>query len=108
MTIINRDTFIQTGEVYSQTLKNGFVYSYTPGTIEVTLRGQTRRVEAKVFDSGMISVGGLVGRYQSATKLWPASVTSFFRDGKVYESANFGRDDRDPKFRKENHIWFAN
>ncbi len=108
-TLINRDSFIQTGEIYSETLKGGYVFSYTPGTIEVTLRGKTQRVEARLFADGDIRAKGLVGRYQTGGKVWPASVSSRISaiDGKVIEQAHFGRYDNHPKFRKENCLWFA-
>lgn len=105
-TLINRDSFIQTGEVHSETLKGGYVFSYTPGTVEVTLRGKTRRIDAKKFPDGDIRAFGLVGRYQSASKLWPASIGSRIVNGQVREDVHFGRDDNHPKFRKENAIWF--
>ena len=89
MAIIDRDTF-----------------DATTNTVEVTLRNETRRLNAKMFDDGMIIAKGLVGRYQSATKPWPASVMSRMHQGTVVEQARFGRDDRNPKFRKENAIWF--
>jgi hypothetical protein len=104
--ILNRDSFIQTGEVITQTTPKGYSWSYTPGTVEVTLRGETRRVEAKLFGEDDIVAYGLVGRYHTATKLWPAYVSSRPRDGKIIEDARFGRDDNHPKFRKINNIWF--
>ncbi len=105
-TLINRDTFIITGESVTQTFDSGFSYTYIPGTIEVTLRGQTKRVEAKRFGDDDICAYGLVGRYQSATKLWPAYISSRLCDGKLIEAVKFGRNDNNPKFRKENNIWF--
>jgi hypothetical protein len=105
-TLINRDSFIQTGEAITQTTPKGYSWSYIPGTVEVTLRGETRRVEAKRFGENDITAYGTVGRYHASTKLWPAYITSDIRDGKVIESARFGRDDNHPKFRKENNIWF--
>ncbi len=78
------------------------------GTVEVTLRGKTRRVEARNTQTVGLFAFGLVGRYQSGGKLWPATVRQFIdADGNVREVVNFGRDDRCSKFRKENNIWFA-
>jgi hypothetical protein len=107
MTIINRQSFTATEEPITKTYKDGYSFTYTPGTVEVTLRGQTKRVEAKLFSEHDICAYGLVGRYQSATKLWPAHISSRFREGEIIEQARFGRDDNHPKFRKENNIWFA-
>ena len=107
MTIINRQSFTATEEPITKTYKDGYSFTYTPGTVEVTLRGQTKRVEAKLFGEHDICAYGLVGRYQSATKLWPAHISSRPREGKIIEQARFGRDDNHPKFRKENNIWFA-
>jgi hypothetical protein len=72
------------------------------GTVEVTLRGQTKIVPARRFKSGTLVARGMTGRYQSGGKAWPASI--FLRDNR--ESVHFGRDDNHPKFRKENNIWF--
>lgn len=105
--LINRDSFTATGETITHTTPNGYSYSYTLGTVEVTLRGQTRRVEAKRFGEDDIVAYGMVGRYHTSAKLWPAYVSSDIRNGAVIEEARFGRDDNHPKFRKENYIWFA-
>ena len=106
-TLINRETFTASGEAVTRTFDSGYSFTYTPGTVEVTLRGQTKRVEAKLFGENDICAYGLVGRYQSASKLWPAHISSRLWDGKLIEDVRFGRDDRHPKFRKENNIWFA-
>ena len=65
--LINRDTFTASGEAITKTFDSGYSFTYTPGTVEVTLRGQTKRVEAKLFGEHDICAYGLVGRYQSAT-----------------------------------------
>jgi hypothetical protein len=106
-TLINRDTFVASGEAITKTFDSGYSFTYTPGTVEVTLRGQTKRVEAKLFGEDDICAYDLVGRYQSATKLWPAVISSRIWNDKLVEDVRFGRDDRNPKFRKENCIWFA-
>lgn len=106
-TLINRDTFTASGEPITKTFDSGYSFTYTPGTVEVTLRGQTKRVEAKLFGENDICAYGLVGRYQSATKLWPAHISSRLWNGEFVENVRFGRDDNHPKFRKENCIWFA-
>ena len=107
MTMINRQSFAATGEPITTTYANGYRSTYTDGTVEVTLRGQNKRVKAILYMDDQIYAYGLVGRYQSATKLWPAYITSCLRDGKIIETVNFGRDDRHDKFRKENNVWFV-
>jgi hypothetical protein len=79
------------------------------GTVEVTIRRETRRLPATLVPKhGWIIARGMTGRYHTATKAWPASVINRLQpDGSVVEYANFGRDDNHPKFRKENCIHFA-
>lgn len=74
------------------------------GTVEVTLRGTTKRVPAVKTKFNNLIAKGLSGRYASGSKVWPAYI-SLYDDGR--EVVRFGRDDRDPKFRKENAIYFA-
>lgn len=75
------------------------------GTVEVTLRGKTQRVRAKMVPKyGWLFAYGIVGRYHTSTKNWPGSIQQE-TDGKEY--VQFGRYDNNPKFRKENNIWFA-
>jgi hypothetical protein len=89
MISINRDSFspISSDEV-SQV-----------GTIEVTMFGETRTVNARKFESGTLAAYGIEGRYQTGAKWW---------DGKVFLNidgstlVSFGRDDRNPKFTKSN------
>jgi hypothetical protein len=77
------------------------------GTVEVTLRGKTKRVPARsVPKYGWLFAYGVVGRYHTGTKTWPGSIRQETRDGKLVERVNFGRYDNHPKFRKENCIWF--
>lgn len=106
MTIINRDTFTATSDPVTETFKSGYSFTCTLGTVEVTLRGQTRKVEAKLFNGDEIVAYGMVGRYQTGSKVWDAWVSSKLRNGKVDEDARFGRYDNHPKFRKENCLWF--
>lgn len=106
MTIINRTTFTATAESVVETYGD-YTFSYVPGTVEVTLRGQTKRVEAKLFGDNDLVAYGMVGRYHTATKNWPANVASRIVNDKVRETARFGRDDNHPKFRKEDCISFA-
>lgn len=80
------------------------------GTVQVTLRGETRTVKAhKSTRAGEITAYGMTGRYQTGTKAWPASVTQKIdpSTGKPWDSVNFGRDDRSSKFQKFNALHFA-
>jgi len=49
------------------------------------------------------------GRYRSGAKAWPARVVAQrnINDGQWKEYADFGRDDRSPKFNKMNAIFWA-
>jgi hypothetical protein len=94
MTLINQTTFTAT-----ETDADGDEI----GTVEVTLRGQTKAVRARRWKDGDITAYGFTGRYQTGGKAWPACI--LLRSGR--EIVHFGRDDNHPKFRKENNIWFA-
>lgn len=101
--IINAETFTASAEQPSHDY-------WIEGTVEVTLRGQTRRVRAtKSKRDGEITAHGMTGRYQTGTKDWPASVTQRIdpRTGKAWDSVHFGRDDRAAKFQKTSAINFA-
>lgn len=102
MTIINRDTFQPSNEAPA-------VDGDIIGTVEVTLGRETRRVFAVFVPKyNWIIARGMVGRYHTSSKTWPARVLSKpFVDGSFRETAHFGRDDNHPKFRKENCIFFA-
>jgi len=92
MAIINRASFIATD-------------SEGNGTVEVTLRNETRRVKARLNEKyGWMYAYEMTGRYQTGGKAWPAMVRSY-EDGS--ETVDFGRDDRNPKFNKMNAIFFA-
>lgn len=94
--IINRDSFI---------LNDG---ETEKGTVEITLGGETRRVPGcYVKEYGWVIAYGVVGRYRTSTKNWPAMVRSQRgHDGKFFEVADFGRDDRSGRFNKLNCISF--
>lgn len=97
MTFINRQTYIAEAQDEDGT--------GTKGTVEVTIRGQTRRVRASESTKyGWLFAYGISGRYQTGGKVWPGSICQN-KDGSEY--VNFGRDDRHPKFRKENAIFFS-
>lgn len=96
MTLINRDSFIPTGE--------SLYAGSEEGTVEVTLRNITKRVSARrVAAYNWITAFNMFGKYQTGNTKWPASIRSEI-DGR--EHVSFGRDDRCTKFRKVNNIWF--
>ncbi len=83
---------------------------WTEGTVEVTLRNETRTVRAtKCNRDGSITARGMTGRYQTGSKAWPATVTQRLdpRTDKLWDSVYFGRDDRASKFQKLNGLHFA-
>jgi len=101
MTIIALSTFEENGE------KDEF-FEY--GTVEVTLRNETRRVLAYRGEDGGVTAMGLTGRYQQGMKTWPATVTRCplpVGRSKWVEYATFGRDDQSSRFKKEDCIFFA-
>lgn len=95
-TLVNPESFVKTGEI---TIGSSV---FDEGTIEVTLRGETKRVEARFCGSIGYIAFGLIGRYQTGAKQWPATIRHL--DGQ--EIINFGRDDRSGRFNKVNCIWF--
>ena len=96
--IINIESFQKTGESEY----------WEDGTVEVTLRGTTKRVPAH-RSNGTITAYGMTGRYQTGTKAWPAQVRAVTdpRTGKLWDQVHFGRDDRASKFQKMNGLSFA-
>ena len=96
--LINASSFIATGVAkYDENTDTG--------TVEVTLRGETKRVSASRDNTyGRIFAYDMIGRYQTGGKAWPASVN---QNKEGVEHVNFGRDDRSAKFNKVNQIWFA-
>ena len=101
--IINSATFIPSTE---QPEHNYWI----EGTVEVTLRNETRTVRAiKSNRDGSITAYGMTGRYQTGTKAWGASVTQKIdpRTNKPWDHVSFGRDDRAAKFQKTNALHFA-
>lgn len=75
------------------------------GTVEVTLWGKTRRVPALRREDGRISARGIVGRYRTGAKSWPAYTEASADGSTIY--VNFGRDDRSGRFHKANCLFFA-
>lgn len=102
--IIAQDTF----EVLPQESQpdHGF---WIEGTVEVTLRNETRRVSAyKSTRDESVTARGMTGRYLTGTKAWPAEVQQRVTpEGKVWDFVSFGRDDRSGKFQKTNALSFA-
>ena len=101
MSIIKTDTFTANETQTSE----GFIY----GTVEVTIRYETRRVDAYKDRDGLITARGLVGRYSTGTKAWPATVSQMIspRTNQIWETVFFGRDDRHGKFQKAHGLHFA-
>lgn len=98
-TLINRSTFVSTARDAD---------GDDIGTVEVTLRGKTRRVSARYVPKyDWLFAYDIVGRYQTGSKVWPGCIHQSTHNGKVVEDVRFGRYDNHPKFRKENCIWFA-
>lgn len=85
--IIQAATFKVTQE------SNGFV----EGTVQVVLGRETKEVTAFKL-GGRIFAKGFGGRYQTGSKVWPATVILDVTTGSEY--ANFGRDDRSGRFNK--------
>ena len=102
MSIINAETF----QAAADQPAHGF---WTDGTVEVTLRGETRRVKAHKGQDGSITAFGMTGRYQTGTKAWPASARRVIdpTTGKAWDQVSFGRDDRAAKFCKTSALHFA-
>jgi hypothetical protein len=70
--------------------------------------GLTRTELAEQLDRARLNAKGLIGRYQTGAKAWAATITQrAWPDGEVSEYANFGRDDRAPKFKKLNGVSLA-
>ena len=102
--IINAATFTASAEQPDEG------YSWIEGTVEVTLRNETRTVSAEKCNRyGRITAYGMTGRYQTGTKAWPATVMQMVdpRTGKLWDFVSFGRDDRASKFQKLNGLHFA-
>lgn len=103
MTIIAAASFITATEQP----EHGY---WIEGTVEVTLRNETRTVRAtKSTRDGFITAYGMTGRYQTGTKAWPASVQQRIdpRTNKPWDCVSFGRDDRSGKFQKTSALHFA-
>lgn len=97
---INSDSFTEV----STRVVRGFVY--VDGTVELTIRGETKVVPAtKIFD-GTIIARGIVGRYNTSDKEWPATIQEKKTENGIIEVVNFGRDDRHSKFKKQDCIYF--
>lgn len=72
------------------------------GTVQADLgAGRLVTAQALRFKDGSVRVAGFIGRYQTSSKPWRATVIVRC-DGKIY--VHFGRDDRSGKFNKQNAI----
>lgn len=83
--------------------KNAYTASWYSGT--ATFKGRTVSVRVYANAPAVVWIDGMVGRYRTGGTTWPASVRVNVETDKLF--ASFGRDDRDPKFRKEDNIFFA-
>jgi CTP-dependent riboflavin kinase len=103
--LINITTYVAAAEATDERLSAYF----EEGTVEVTIRNETRRVRAlRAHSDGAITAYGTSGRYVSGAKAWPATITNRpGKDGTRWESVSFGRDDRSGRFNKANLIFFA-
>jgi len=106
MSILNIETFEVTSIEHDEVLGK-----IEHGTIEATLRRETRQVPASRYQDGTISATGMTGRYRTGTKAWPA-VVEYRSFGQVNpkwgESVWFGRDDRADGFQKTHGLSFSN
>lgn len=83
--------------------------SFDGKTVEVTIRGKTRRLEAVANVLGMkMRIYGIAGRYQTGTKNWPGFLTvkTDPTNGKDWIDASFGFDSRSAKHNKRPTIFF--
>jgi hypothetical protein len=103
-TCINPDTYIVDPDFVPSEVEAK--YGWTKGTVEVTLRNETRRLPASKTGD-YLTARGLGGRYQTGTKVWDAFIT-LHTGGRLegLETYDFGRDDRAPQFKKLNGIFF--
>lgn len=86
-TILNAFTFEATG---TEALPWDASQTREVGTIEASLGGKTKRVDAvRYTDNGRIVSWDFTGRYRTGTKAWPATV-SLDADGR--ESVWYGKD----------------
>ena len=102
-TIINRDSFELQG---TNTHDPDAEY----GTVEVTLGGETRRLEAhrRGVKIRVHSQGQIFGRYRTGKKNWPAVLFSNKTpEGKVWESCVYGNDDRSGRCQITNSVFFV-
>lgn len=71
------------------------------GTVELTMFGETRRVQARRAPKyGWIFAYGIEGMYRTGQKWWSGSVQLTEATGRI--NVRFGRYDNHPKFAKTN------
>jgi hypothetical protein len=83
--------------------------SFDGETVEVTIRGVTKRLKAVTHVFGMkMRVYGIAGRYRTGTKNWPGflSVSNDPNTGKDWVDASFGFDSRSAKHTQRPTIFF--
>ena len=80
MFTIHFDT-IQT-ETVTYTDRKGRASSYERQTVEITLRGNRRRVNCHTYD-GKTTIFGLAVKFRTGTKVWPGSATHWDKTGNI-------------------------
>jgi len=111
--VLNVNSFQPTGEPDRvRTMKDGTELRWVQGTMELTLGRETRRVPAEMIDGTLIA-RGIVGRYQTGAKAWPAYIAynpkyiGVERASHLLWTVHFGRYDNHPKFQKLNGLSFV-
>lgn len=103
---INKATFTANAEQPA----HGF---WIEGTVEVTLQGKTERLPATKGlterNMGEITARGLVARYETGAKVWPARLETVVapRTNQPWERLSFGFDSRSGKHKKAGWVGFA-
>ena len=99
-TMIKHETF----EAGAEQPAHGY---WVDGTVEVTIRKETRRVKA-MLRGEQVTAFGLTGRYQTGSKAWPAQITRVVdpRTNRPWDRVEFGRDERAGRCKKTNMVFF--
>lgn len=105
---IRRDTFQHCNNTEANRKLCGIFHADPkdlPGTVEVRVGHNSRRLPAFICPDGAIIVkAGLFGTYLTSTKKWNAIVVS---NPGEQEYCNYGRDDRSGRFNKKCRINFS-
>lgn len=83
--------------------------SFDGSTVNVTIRGETRRLEAVKNILGM-RVYGVAGRYQTGAKNWPGVLVPKINPNtnKAWVDASFGFDSKSAKHSQRPTVFFIN